>query len=47
MCLLTPEGKPFLMLDISHVGGAFAKAPSEDREAFSDRIEARTARLGL
>ena len=39
MCLLTPEGKPFLMLGISHVGGAFGKAPGEDRATLKDKIE--------
>jgi lysophospholipase L1-like esterase len=39
MCLLTPEGKPLLMLGISHVGGAFAKAPAEDRAVLKEKIE--------
>jgi hypothetical protein len=38
-CLLTPEGKPFLMFGISHVGGAFTKVPAEDRAALKDKIE--------
>jgi hypothetical protein len=38
-CLLSPDGKPFLMLGLSHVGGAFGKAPGEDRAALKDKIE--------
>jgi len=37
-CLLTPDGKPFLMLGISHVGGAFGKLPGDDREKLKDQI---------
>jgi hypothetical protein len=36
-CLLTPEGKAFMMLGISHVDGAFAKG--EDKAARMDAIE--------
>ena len=30
-CLLTPEGKPFLMLGMSHVGGALCPWPPRRR----------------
>jgi ferric-dicitrate binding protein FerR (iron transport regulator) len=39
MCLLAPGGKPFLMLGISHAGGAFGKLPREDRVKLKDEIE--------
>ena len=39
MCLLTPEGKAFMMLGISHVGGAFAKGMNVDRASQIAKIE--------
>jgi len=39
MCLLAPEGKPFMMLGISHVGGALGRNADEDRNARLAQIE--------
>lgn len=38
-CLITPKGQPFLMLGISHVGGALGKTPEADHAALKDKIE--------
>jgi hypothetical protein len=43
VCLLRPEGKPFMMLGISHVGGAFKGA--ELRELSSSERNARLTQI--